>query len=159
REVLESSEETRRRVSGRFRHVFLDEFQDTNPLQSAIVDRLRGGRSFFVVGDSQQSIYGFRDADAGILAEFRERAQSQGGHMVLRQNFRSRSELVEFTNRLFSSSLWRETSERFAKMVAASEHDRKSAPSVEIIRSAGEDAGRARQSEAQTLAGRIAELV
>src|SRR5262249_17372592 len=88
REVLESSEETRRRGSGRFRHVFLDEFQDTNPLQSAIVDRLRGGRSFFVVGDSQQSIYGFRDADAGILADFRERAQSQGGHIVLRENFR-----------------------------------------------------------------------
>ncbi|MCI0568792.1 MAG: UvrD-helicase domain-containing protein, partial [Acidobacteria bacterium] len=70
RDLLVRSTEVRQRLQRRFRHVFLDEFQDTNPLQKEIVDQLRGGNGFFAAGDAKQSIYGFRDADVRLLAAF-----------------------------------------------------------------------------------------
>jgi DNA helicase-2/ATP-dependent DNA helicase PcrA len=56
----------------RHRHLFVDEFQDVNPLQLRLVDAWRGdGYDLCVVGDPQQAIYGWNGADAGFLQDFR----------------------------------------------------------------------------------------
>jgi len=159
RELLTRSGEVRRRLQKRFRHLFLDEFQDTNPLQKGILDLLRGENRFFAAGDAKQSIYAFRDADVGIIAGFQKEAEADGGHIPLPENFRSRPELVSFSNRLFSSSLWRSGPVAFMAMLPAAEHDAKGDPSVEILRAEGENAEDARIREARALAERIAELV
>ncbi len=58
----------------RFRHLFVDEFQDVNPLQFRLLEAWRGDRwDVFVVGDSHQSIYGWNGADAALLDELGRR--------------------------------------------------------------------------------------
>ncbi|NQY55289.1 MAG: ATP-dependent DNA helicase UvrD2 [Ilumatobacteraceae bacterium] len=58
----------------RFRHVLVDESQDLNPLQHALVDALRAGRDdLFLVGDPAQSIYGFNGADPALLVDVERR--------------------------------------------------------------------------------------
>jgi ATP-dependent DNA helicase UvrD/PcrA len=58
----------------RFRHLFVDEFQDVNPLQFRLLEAWRGDRwDVFVVGDSHQSIYGWNGADPGLLDELGRR--------------------------------------------------------------------------------------
>src|SRR5690606_34945961 len=57
----------------RFRHLFVDEFQDVNPLQLRLLDAWRGSSlDLCVVGDPHQAIYGWNGADAGFLERFRE---------------------------------------------------------------------------------------
>jgi len=159
RSLLAQSPQVRRRIAGKFDHIFLDEFQDTNPLQKEIVDLLHTGNGFFAAGDSKQSIYGFRDADVRIIAGFREQLEPKGGHVSLPDNFRSRPEIVEFSNRLFSSSLWRRGVVPFEEMVASAEHEGKRFPSVELLLAEGENAEEGRQKEAEALAERISALV
>ena len=67
----------------RFAHLLVDEFQDTNALQLALIEQLRGPDSrLFVVGDRFQAIYGFRHADIGVFnreeERFRERPRRRG---------------------------------------------------------------------------------
>ena len=57
-------------VRWRFRHFFVDEFQDVNPLQHALLESWRGGRpDLCVVGDPRQAIYGWNGADPGLLRD------------------------------------------------------------------------------------------
>ena len=72
----------------------MDEFQDVNPIQRELVLRWsQGGRSLFVIGDPDQSIYGFRGADAeGFAALGRERAVRT---LRLRENYRSAPAVLE----------------------------------------------------------------
>lgn len=90
----------------RFEHILIDEFQDTNPLQIQLVDRLldaHGPRRpvRFVVGDINQSIYGFRHADQNVFREYRERVQQRGGEVIrLMENFRSRPEVLGAVHRV-----------------------------------------------------------
>ena len=73
------------RASREFRHVLVDEFQDTDPLQFSLLESLRerGGAGLFAVGDPKQSIYRFRHADpalfAGTIAQADERIELDGG--------------------------------------------------------------------------------
>jgi DNA helicase-2/ATP-dependent DNA helicase PcrA len=78
----------------RFRHLFVDEFQDATPLQLRLLRAWLGDRSdLCVVGDVAQSIYGFAGADAGPLARFRE--HFPGGDVVaLTRNYRSTPQIV-----------------------------------------------------------------
>jgi ATP-dependent helicase/nuclease subunit A len=159
RHLLAESEPARRRIQARFAHLFLDELQDTNRLQHAIVRLLHEGNALFVVGDAKQSIYGFRDADVEILEEVRAHSVLAGGEMSLPENFRSRPELVEFTNRLFASPLWLEGGVPFEPMRPARESAATAAPCVEILKVEGLDAEDARRREATALAARLADLV
>ncbi len=86
-----------------FRHIMVDEFQDTNPLQKQIVDSLCSeGAKLFVVGDPKQSIYRFRGAEVGVFIETQQAIKGSGRVIPLSDNFRSRSEIIEFTNDFFS---------------------------------------------------------
>jgi ATP-dependent helicase/nuclease subunit A len=98
-----------KRVSGRFRHILVDEFQDTDPLQAEILDALSAGGPpgrLFLVGDPKQSIYGFRRADVQVYHRFREDLVSRGGGAItLVRNFRSRPDLIAAVNGLFGHVL------------------------------------------------------
>ena len=106
RDALRESESVRRHVRERFRHLIIDEFQDTDPLQVQIAQLIAGddpGR-LVVVGDAKQSIYRFRRADVALFRRLTEAAQGRPGHAVLHltQNFRSRPAILRFVNRAFS---------------------------------------------------------
>jgi ATP-dependent helicase/nuclease subunit A len=86
---------------GRFSHLLVDEFQDTNRLQLRLIEALRGPDSrLMVVGDELQSIYGFRHADLGVFRERRRtiEAAPDGEVLALSGNFRSRPEVIGAIN-------------------------------------------------------------
>ena len=89
-----------------FRHILVDEFQDTDPLQFDMIRSLAGGgqTSLFAVGDPKQSIYGFRHAEPSLFAETINRAETK---VELNVSFRTRSSLLERINELFAH-IWRE---------------------------------------------------
>ncbi len=79
----------------------VDEFQDTNPRQLAILRALERG-NLFTVGDELQSIYGFRHADVSLFRARRAELAAAGGALALRSNFRSRGEVLEAVNAVFA---------------------------------------------------------
>jgi len=81
----------------RFRHLLVDEFQDTNRLQLRLIEALRGpGAELMVVGDELQSIYGFRHADLDVFREQRRAVEASDDAVAieLSGNFRSRPEVI-----------------------------------------------------------------
>jgi len=98
-----------RRLGDRFRHVFVDEFQDTDPLQAEVLRTIAAGGPpgrLFVVGDPKQSIYGFRRADIQVYRKFREEMVAAGGEDIpLVRNFRSRPDLLRTLDGLFARVL------------------------------------------------------
>ncbi len=107
---LLNNEAMAREIGGRFDHVLVDEYQDTNTVQAGI---LRGLRRFntniTVVGDDAQSIYSFRAANVRNILDFPQ--QFTGATVItLEQNYRSVEPILETTNRLISQSR-----ERFTK--------------------------------------------
>ena len=101
-------------VSKRFVEVMVDEYQDVNAVQDAIFGAVsRGGRNLFLVGDVKQSIYRFRLADPTIFLG-RYDAYAGGGdgeRVLLRQNFRSRPQILEAVNFFFGALMSRELGE------------------------------------------------
>jgi ATP-dependent helicase/nuclease subunit A len=107
--LLSSSPSVAQRLSARFRYIFVDEFQDTDPLQAEVLRVLSAGGPagrLFVVGDPKQSIYGFRRADIQVYQRFRKEMVGAGGEDVsLSRNFRSRPDLLRALNGLFGAVL------------------------------------------------------
>ena len=94
----------------RYRHILVDEFQDLSLIQYAILKGLaERGASLFVVGDEDQSIYGFRGASPDILFRF-EKDFPFCEKIFLQDNFRSKEEIVELSSRLIGKN-----KERFRK--------------------------------------------
>ena len=84
----------------RFQHVFVDEFQDVNPLQHALLAAWLGGRrDLCVVGDPNQAIYAWNGADNRFLTEF-ERYHPGGGTVRLTRNYRSSPQILHLANRV-----------------------------------------------------------
>ena len=86
-----------------FDYIFVDEFQDTNPVQEEIIRRLAREDNLFMVGDIKQSIYKFNLADPDIFlkkaAEFKN-PQFEGELLCMNENFRSASPVVDTVNRI-----------------------------------------------------------
>jgi ATP-dependent helicase/nuclease subunit A len=85
----------------RFVHLMVDEFQDTNRVQLALIDALHGPQArLFMVGDEFQSIYRFRHADLDVFRERRSEARTDAGihERPLRGNFRSRPDVLAAVN-------------------------------------------------------------
>lgn len=85
----------------KFSHVFLDEYQDVNPLQESIISCLNKNAQIFLVGDTKQSIYGFRLADPEIFLR-RQKEYGIEKSIRLNQNFRSHNDILEFVNSVFN---------------------------------------------------------
>jgi ATP-dependent helicase/nuclease subunit A len=93
---------------GRFSHLLVDEFQDTNRLQLRLIEALQGPKSqLVVVGDELQSIYSFRHADLEVFRRRREQidAAPDAELMRLSGNFRSRPEVIAAINLLGATLL------------------------------------------------------
>ena len=103
-ELLRDNDPIREHYRRRFRHILIDEFQDTNKLQYAWIKQLAGpvaqdGGAVFAVGDDDQSIYAFRGARVGNMADFVREYQVQ--HQIkLEQNYRSFSNILDSANHL-----------------------------------------------------------
>ncbi len=101
-ELLERNEPLRRHYQRRFRHILVDEFQDTNRLQyrwlKLFADEGReGGAAMFCVGDDDQSIYRFRGAEVGNMRDF-EREFRVNNVIRLEQNYRSHANILDAAN-------------------------------------------------------------
>lgn len=129
-ELLED-EAVRREYGARFRHILLDEAQDTNPVQMRLIERLRaGGANLFSVGDLKQAVYGFRGAEVTLFRELSEAAGD--GRMSLADNFRSRAEILNLVNAV-GERLWTTGPVRFESLVAGLDYPSvRTTPRVEI---------------------------
>lgn len=85
------------------RHMLVDEMQDTNPLQWALLEPLKEHISLFCVGDDAQSIYGFRGADFENIHHFKERVPD-AKIFKLEKNYRSTQEILDLSNWLLDQS-------------------------------------------------------
>lgn len=96
--LLRRHPEVRRGLASRFRHILVDEYQDTNRLQADIVDTTLGGeRNLVVVGDDAQSIYSFRGAEFANILHFGERYPDYAVFR-LETNYRSLPPILELAN-------------------------------------------------------------
>ena len=117
-ELLQNNTALREHYQRRFRHVLVDEFQDTNTLQYKWLQTLAGGGAkIFAVGDDDQSIYAFRGANVGNMADF-ERDFARGNVIRLEQNYRSFGHILDAANALIGhnsnrlgKNLWTEQGE------------------------------------------------
>jgi len=109
--ALESDDSFREAVVGRFSHVLVDEFQDTNHAQFRLVRLLsEGHRSLCVVGDDDQSIYRWRGADRRNILDFR--ASFPDATLVkLEQNYRSTKRILRAANAVIARNTDREPKE------------------------------------------------
>jgi DNA helicase II / ATP-dependent DNA helicase PcrA len=110
-ELLRDNDPIREHYQRRFRHILIDEFQDTNKLQYAWIKMfaqspdgagpLQHANSVFAVGDDDQSIYAFRGARVGNMADFVREFQVR--HQIkLEQNYRSHSNILDSANQLIA---------------------------------------------------------
>lgn len=147
----------------KFKFIMVDEFQDTSPIQDELITFLSRGDNLFIVGDWKQSIYGFRGAELSLFSEKERIFQEPGaGRWIsISENFRSRSEVLEFINPFFER-LWTEEKRPFQSLEAGLRFPDKKIPSAELMTiesEVGEKAGELRIKEARVLARRIQELV
>lgn len=101
---LLKDESRREEIRQKFSLVFVDEYQDINPLQEEILLKITDG-NLFMVGDVKQSIYAFRNADSKIFTDKKksfETGRSQGRALPMTANFRSEKGVLEFVDRVFS---------------------------------------------------------
>ena len=108
--------ELAREVGGRFSHILVDEFQDTNRLQAGLLLAMRpDGRGLTVVGDDAQSIYSFRGATVRNILDFPEQFSTPARRITLDRNYRSTQPILAAANAViaqakerFSKDLWSE---------------------------------------------------
>lgn len=122
RDLLRNHDAVRRALGQRFAHVLVDEFQDTDPLQTEIFWRLCGEPTdgdgawtrfrirpgaLFLVGDPKQAIYRFRGGDVGAYVQARDafRDQDPGSLLSISTNFRSCASILTFVNERFEAVL------------------------------------------------------
>ena len=113
-EILENFPQVREAYQDRFHEVMVDEYQDTNHIQERMLELLSNGHNRFMVGDIKQSIYRFRQADPQIFNEkFQRYAHNpqEGKLILLKENFRSSSEVLSATNHVFERLMDQEIGE------------------------------------------------
>ena len=184
RDLLRDHDEVRRALAARFSHVLVDEFQDTDPLQTEIFWRLCGEPSadgnandwttfelrpgaLFLVGDPKQAIYRFRGADIAAYVRAREtfRAQAAEGVLSIATNFRSCAPIMGYVNKRFETLLSEENGQPGFQALDPFQPARAEGPSVAAldIAVANEDgkasASQQRDGEAEAVAEMCARLI
>lgn len=113
-QLLKEREDIRRRWQAQFRYLLIDEFQDINRLQYETVCMLaEPENNLFIVGDDDQSIYGFRGAKPGIMLSFPKRFPDTK-QIVLGVNYRCSDEIMKAAERLIGKN-----NERYEKHIVA----------------------------------------
>jgi DNA helicase II / ATP-dependent DNA helicase PcrA len=124
-----------REIGGRFDHVLVDEYQDTNRLQAAILLGMKpDGQGLTVVGDDAQSIYSFRAATVRNILDFPEQFDPPAHVVSLEQNYRSTQPILDASNGVIGQAV-----ERFTKNLWT---DRQSSekPKLVTVRDGGDQA-------------------
>ena len=143
--ALESNDALREEIAGRFSHVLVDEFQDTNHAQYRLVRALCANhRNLCVVGDDDQSIYRWRGADRRNILDFK-RQFPDAQIIKLEQNYRSTQRILRVANAVISRNadrepkrLWTENQEGAPILVVRCEDERDEARMiVEAVRRLG----------------------
>jgi DNA helicase-2/ATP-dependent DNA helicase PcrA len=123
-------------ISGRFEHVLVDEYQDTNRLQALVLTRMKpDGCGVTVVGDDAQSIYSFRAAEIRNILHFPGLFTPAARVITLEKNYRSTQTILSASNAVISLA-----AERFTKDLTS---DRRSAqkPALVTVRDGGDQVG------------------
>ncbi len=109
--LFDLDEEIHRAFTTRFLHVLVDEYQDTNGIQFRLIERLsRTHRNLTVVGDDDQSIYGWRGADVGNILSF-EKTFPEATVLRLTQNYRSTQTILRAANGVVKNNAARKEKE------------------------------------------------
>ena len=91
----------------RFEHIFIDEYQDSNVIQEALIDLIKRDDNLFMVGDIKQSIYKFRLAEPEIFQSkymrYCDGLDKDSVKIDLNKNFRSKRPVIDFINGVFSA--------------------------------------------------------
>lgn len=102
--LLRVSNETREKYNNKFRYILVDEYQDTNALQFALINYLtEKQQNICVVGDDAQSIYGFRGADIGNILSFEEHYPN-AKVIMLEQNYRSTQTILDVADAIIKNN-------------------------------------------------------
>jgi ATP-dependent helicase/nuclease subunit A len=153
RDLLERHEDVRRSWAERLELLMVDEFQDTNRRQLALLELLERD-NLFTVGDALQSIYGFRHAEVELFRERRRRLETEGAALALSHNFRGRPPLIAAVNSVFGERF----GDAYTPLLAAREDGPDEGPLIELLltdRRAWSECGD-RTSPAQSLAQAVA---
>lgn len=131
-EILAHNEEIRTKYQRRFRYILVDEYQDTNGAQYELTSLLAGGyRNLCVVGDADQSIYGWRGADISNILNF-EKDYPDATTIMLEQNYRSTKSILAAANAVIENNpnrkkkeLWTDNAEgeKITTYLASDERD------------------------------------
>lgn len=165
-----------RTLSSRFDLVMVDEFQDTDSIQSAIIRRLvtlpglerlssKDQGRLFLVGDPKQSIYRFRGADVEAYAAVRAELAHTGGELIpITENFRSNPAILDFVNAFFHKR-WPQEPDPDRPFLPpfsplSSPYSRDDRDRVRVVQlEAGQPAAVRRRGEAQDIAARIGQAL
>lgn len=105
---LLSDGKIREEINSAFKYVYVDEYQDVNPVQEEIISSLSG--ESFLVGDVKQAIYGFRGSKSVFFSDKFKSYESYGGNSLkLSSNFRSADKVLDFVNAVFSDIMQEST--------------------------------------------------
>src|SRR5262245_29198469 len=108
RDLIKHNADVRRHLQSKFTRIFVDEFQDTDPVQAEILLLLADDRpgKLFIVGDPKQAIYRFRGTDVGTYWSVRDRLAAQGGRVLqLTTSYRSVPAIQRFVNAAFTAEM------------------------------------------------------
>ncbi|MBT4483055.1 MAG: UvrD-helicase domain-containing protein, partial [Candidatus Latescibacteria bacterium] len=160
--LLRKNVSVRQEVSRSYRHILVDEFQDTDSIQIDILRMIAGNSNaaLFTVGDPKQSIYRFRGAGVTIFNSFM--ARTSVDFKTLSKNYRSTPAIIGFTNHVFSRIMGGDDPEhifeaRYSEM-KPHRRDNPSAVGVEVVVFESGNADERRMNEAKFIAERAREL-
>ncbi|MFC1561061.1 UvrD-helicase domain-containing protein [Candidatus Latescibacterota bacterium] len=148
------------KISLSYRHILVDEFQDTDGIQMDILRMIAGNSPtmLFTVGDSKQSIFRFRGADVTVFDEFKQNAEN---FLRMKANYRSSPSIISFINATFSKIMGDEPEFPFEAVYTAMKPVRNevsNSPAVELVVVDIKGSDLRRTNEANFIAKRIREL-
>lgn len=163
RDLFRRDPNARQRAAAGIHYLMVDEFQDTDPVQSEIVRALCGKElltgKLFLVGDAKQSIYRFRRADPEVFHQLRQEIPEKG-RLPLSTNFRSQPAILNFTNCLFASAM----AHYYESLTPFDQQQHSPTPGIEFLFASPDDpdiklADAIRETEADWIAARIRQLL
>ncbi|HKB09304.1 MAG TPA: UvrD-helicase domain-containing protein [Vicinamibacterales bacterium] len=138
RDLISTNDEVRAHLQQKFSRIFVDEFQDTDPIQAEILLLLAGDvpGKLFIVGDPKQAIYRFRGTDVATYWDVKARLAAGGGRVLqLTTSYRSVPAIQKFVNAAFAAEMIEDAVTRQAPYIplSPSRPDDLSQPSVVVL--------------------------